>query len=88
MGVDMTQLSINGSASGTGLARRVAAPDSLKSETFYLDLRILINHAAERNTATAATIVDGPVVSYAEDRPQLSPKALERRKCGTSLSTC
>ena len=60
----------------------VAAADSLKSETFYRDLKILRNHAAERTTATAATIVNGTIISDAEDPTILSPKALERRKCG------
>ena len=46
-------------------ALAVAAPDGLKNETFWTDLRILINHAAERTTATAATIVISVTISDA-----------------------
>ena len=38
--------------------RRVAAPDSLKSETFFRDPKILKNHAVERLTAATQAVVN------------------------------
>ena len=48
---------------------RVAAADGLKSETFCLDLIILINPAAEEPDATTLATVLGLSVSDAGDRP-------------------
>ena len=64
-----------------GGARRVAAPDGLKNETFWTDLRILINHAAEHTTATTAAIVIGMTISDAAEQPHRARRAPERRKC-------
>jgi hypothetical protein len=49
--------------------RRVAAADGLKNETFCLDLRILINLAAEHTDASTLATVLGLSVSDAGDRP-------------------
>ena len=59
--------------------RCVAAPDSLKSETFCCDLPILINPAAERSAATVSTTVHLLSVSDAQDRSLKPREALERR---------
>ena len=59
----------------------VAAPDSLKNETFWTDLRTLINHAAKHTTDTAAAIVITMTISDAAEQPHRARKAPKRRKC-------
>ena len=54
---------------GGGSARRVAAPDSLKNETFCRGLKILINLAAERPAATGTATVLALPAWDAGDRP-------------------
>ena len=58
--------------------RRVAAPDSLKNETFGHDLKIFTNLVAERPAATHTTRLLALPASDAEDRPDGAPEAPER----------
>ena len=57
-------------------SRRVAAAEGLKNETFWTDLRILVNPAAERPAATAPATVLALSISDAPGTAQIEPLGL------------
>ena len=69
-----------GDSLGEPIYRPVAAPDSLKNESFCCDHNILINPAAKRPSATVSAIIPPLSVSDAEELSLKPREALERRK--------